>query len=382
MTPADSTDVSSPPPAKSSPLLSVIVPVYRIPESFLRAHARSLRDQSFPDAEFLYVLDGPDPAALAVLRDVFRGDPRFLPAVLPENRGVSAARNAALDRARGSFFLFVDADDLLPPGTLAAYARAAEASPDLAVGPALGFVTSAANRLALFPPGPSDSGDLQWARFHVWANASACAKLYGPSLGTQRFSPGLHCLEDALFLWSCLSSLPSAFRLGFLSTLVYAVVHRPGSASRSPVSSADLSGYFDSLAALAKTPPPPGAGPMTRRIRAVQLLLWAFVHIHANHGAWADALPRARNFVSVFGKNYSIPFLLRFLVRRRLSSGAALASPTRLDDILIGAVYRWTTRTARGEPMFLSLLAIVCPPLYRLFVPVFHPLPTPSENAS
>jgi len=374
-------DDPSPPANASPPLLSVVIPVYRIPESFLRAHACSLRGQSFPNAEFLYVFDGPDPNALATLRDVFRDDPRFTPVVLPENRGVSIARNTALERARGTFFAFVDADDLLPPGTLEAYARAAEASPDLVVGPALGFVSSAANRLALFPPGPSDPADLQWARFHVWANASACAKLYGPFVRAQRFSTGLHFLEDARFLWSGLSTLPATFRIAFLSTLVYSVVHRPGSASRSLVTPADLSDYFDSLAVLAQIPLPPGAGRLTRRIRAVQLLLWAFVRIQASPGAWADALPHARNFIRVFRENHSIPFPLRFLVRRRLSSAAALSSPTRLDDILVGDVYRWGTRTARGEPLLLSLLAIACPPLYRLAVPAFHPLPTPSENA-
>jgi len=367
--------------AASAPLVSVVVPLFRIPEPFLRANALSLRAQSFQNAEFLYVLDGPDPGALAVLRDVFRGDPRFNPVVLPENRGVSIARNTALERARGVYVTFVDADDILPPGTLSAYAHAAQSAPDLAIGPAFGFICSVANRLALFPLPSSDSSDLQWARFHALANASSCGKLYGPSIRSCRFVPDIRYLEDARFLWTHLATLSGSARLAFLSTPVYSVVERPGSVSRSPVSPEDLSAYFDSLSVLAETPLPRGAGSRTRRVRAVQLLLWAFVDaIHATPEAWAAALPHARGFLRAFRKSYAVPFLLRPLVRRRLSSPEAISSPSRLDNILLWDVYRWTTRAARAEPLLLSFSAIFCPPLYRRLVSAFHPLPHPSEE--
>lgn len=380
---------SSPPSATSapsrqtpSPLVSVIIPLFRIPEPFLRANALSLRDQSFQNAEFLYIFDGPDPAALALLQNIFRNDPRFTPVVLPENRGVSVARNTALERARGSFITFVDADDLLPPGALAAYARAAEAAPDLVAGPAHGFVCSTANRLALFPPPPADAIDRQWARFHAWSNASVWAKLYGPALRACRFPPGVRHLEDVRCLWEGLAALSAPARIAFLSTPVYSLVQRPGSASRSLLSAKDLSAFYDSLSVLAQTPLPPGAGPETRRIRGLQLLLWAFVDaLRAAPEAWSAALPHARDFLRAFRKTYAVPLLLRPLVRRRLSSPAALGAPTRLENILLWDVFRWSTRTARAEPFILTLFAVACPPLYRRLAPAFHPLPHPMENA-
>lgn len=363
------------------PFISVVIPLFRIPEPFLRANALSLRGQSFQNAEFLYVFDGPDPGALALLRDVFRGDPRFIPVVLPENRGVSTARNTALERARGAFYTFVDADDVLPPGTLSAYARAAQTSPDLVVGPALGFICSPANRLALFPPTVSGSADIQWARFHAWASASVWAKLYGPSIRSRRFVPGVRHLEDARFLWAHLATLPASSRIDFLSSPVYSVTERSGSASRSLVSPVDLSAYFDSLSLLSEIPLPPGAGPHTSRVRAVQLLLWAFVDaFQAAPEAWSAALPHARGFLRNFLKFYAVPFPLRSLIRRRLSSPEALSSPSRLDNILLWNVYRWSTRTARAEPLFLSLCAIACPMLYRRLSSAFHPLPHPSKD--
>lgn len=365
----------------SDPVISVVVPVFRIPESFLRANAFSLRGQSFRNVEFLYVLDGPDPGALGILHEVFRGDPRFIPVVLPENRGVSIARNTALERARGAFLAFVDGDDILPPGTLSAYARAVQSSPDLVAGPAFGFINSTADRLALFSPQATDSPDIQWARFHAWANASSCAKLFGASIRFRRFASDIHHLEDARFLWSHLASLPAPPRLAFLSTPVYSAVKRPGSASRSLVSPEDLSEYFDSLSVLVETPMPSGAGPRTRRVRAIQLLLWAFVDIQAAQEAWSAALPHARDFLRVFRKFYVVPRVLRPLVRHRLSSPEALAHSSRFDRILLWDVYRWATRTARTEPLLLTLFAIACPPLYRWFAPAFHPLPHPSEDA-
>ncbi len=369
------------PDTRIPPLLSVVLPLYRVPEAFLRANALSLHAQSFPNAEFLYVLDGPDPDALALLRDVFRDDPRFCPVVLPVNRGVSVARNTALERARGTFIAFVDADDLLPPGALAAYARAAESAPDIVIGPSIGHLCSPANRLALFPPPTADSPDRQWARFHVWANASVWARLYGPAIRTRRFDPGIRLLEDARFLWSYLASLPASARPAFLSVPVYSVVHRNGSASRSLVSPEDLSAYFDSLSFLAQISLPPGAGPETRRIRGLQLLVWAFVDaVHAPAESWSAALPHARDFLRTFRKTFSVPLLLRSLVRRRLSSPEALSSPTRLDNILLWSVFRWLTRAARAEPLLLTLCAIACPPLYRHLVPAFHPLPRSTKD--
>ena len=373
--PADGPDASVP------PLLSVVVPVYRIPAAFLRAHAVSLREQAFQGAEFLYVLDGPDAAALALLQEVFRGDSRFCPVVLPENGGVSKARNVALERARGAFVTFVDADDLLPPGTLAAYARATEAAPDLVVGPARGDICTVANRLALFPAPRTASPDRRWARFHAWANASCWGKLYGASVRGRRFDPGVRNWEDIRFLWGHLAALPATVRIEYLGDPVYAIVARPDSASRARFSPGALSACFDSLARLAETPLPAGAGRRTRRVRAAQLLLWCFVDaLRAPPDAWAAALPHARAFLRAFRKTYAVPFLLRPLVRRRLSSPEALAVPTRFENILLWDVYRWATRTARAEPLLLTLLALVCPPLYRRWAARFRPLPLPTED--
>lgn len=55
------------------------------------------------------VLDGPDPASAAAIRQV--ADPRIRLLELPRNRGVAAARNAGLAAASGAWVALLDDDD-------------------------------------------------------------------------------------------------------------------------------------------------------------------------------------------------------------------------------------------------------------------------------
>ena len=69
--------------------------------------------------------DGSDDDTAAIVEAIAAADPRVVLLRLPTTRGVSAARNLALDAARGEWLAFVDADDRLLPGGLAALVRAA-----------------------------------------------------------------------------------------------------------------------------------------------------------------------------------------------------------------------------------------------------------------
>lgn len=98
------------------PLFSVIVPVYN------RAHVlapalRSVLDQTCQDFEIVVVDDGSKDDPKAVIEDL--GDPRIR-YVHQENRGGSAARNLAIDHARGTFIAPLDSDDVFLPHHLEA----------------------------------------------------------------------------------------------------------------------------------------------------------------------------------------------------------------------------------------------------------------------
>jgi glycosyltransferase involved in cell wall biosynthesis len=94
--------------------VSIITPAYNA-DRFIDDAYRSLLHQNFWDWEWIVIDDGSTDATthkIAALQD-----DRIL-YIRQENRGVSAARNLALDSAKGRFVTFLDADDRLPESSL------------------------------------------------------------------------------------------------------------------------------------------------------------------------------------------------------------------------------------------------------------------------
>lgn len=90
-------------------MISVIVPVYNS-EKFLEKSLKSLSEQAIDSIEFICVNDGSTDSSLDILNDFAEMDHRFK-IIDQKNRGVSAARNAALDIASGEYIMFMDSDD-------------------------------------------------------------------------------------------------------------------------------------------------------------------------------------------------------------------------------------------------------------------------------
>lgn len=101
------------------PFFSVILPVYNV-APWLRAALRSLQAQTFTDWECIAVDDGSRDGSAQLLQAFMREDLRFKVIAQP-NHGVSAARNRALEAARGEYVCFMDGDDVVYPWWLAAY---------------------------------------------------------------------------------------------------------------------------------------------------------------------------------------------------------------------------------------------------------------------
>lgn len=96
--------------------VSVIIPVYN-GAGFICETLESVRRQTFTDWECIVIDDGSTDDTAAVVKSAIAGDNRFLYAYQP-NSGLSAARNAGLERARGEYIQFLDADDVLMPAKL------------------------------------------------------------------------------------------------------------------------------------------------------------------------------------------------------------------------------------------------------------------------
>jgi glycosyltransferase EpsH len=88
----------------------------------------ALLGQTLADLEICAVDDGSTDGSAALLADYAAKDARLKMRILPENRGVSAARNAGLALAQGDYVGFCDADDLAEPCLYAALLEAAESA--------------------------------------------------------------------------------------------------------------------------------------------------------------------------------------------------------------------------------------------------------------
>ena len=97
------------------PLISVIIPVYNS-ELYLKECLYSVINQTYKKIEIICVDDGSTDHSLDILNFYQKKDSR-IKVFTQENSGPSAARNKALDMAKGDYISFVDSDDFLKPYT-------------------------------------------------------------------------------------------------------------------------------------------------------------------------------------------------------------------------------------------------------------------------
>lgn len=108
------------------PTVSVVIPTFN--RAHLVAEAiRSVLAQTLPPLEIIVVDDGSRDATSEVLAAFGR----TIQAIRQEHRGVSAARNAGIAAARGTWLALLDSDDLWRPTKLEAQVHYLEQHPDL-----------------------------------------------------------------------------------------------------------------------------------------------------------------------------------------------------------------------------------------------------------
>ena len=103
--------------AERKPTLSIVLAVYNV-ASYLRDCLDSIFLSEGVDFEVVAVNDCSPDGSLAILRDYARRYDNVKVLDFPQNRGVSAARNAALRECGGEWVLFMDSDDALVPRAL------------------------------------------------------------------------------------------------------------------------------------------------------------------------------------------------------------------------------------------------------------------------
>ena len=94
-------------------LVSIVVPVHNVAE-YVGECLESLRTQTYRNIEVVVVDDGSSDDSGAICDATGATDPRFK-VVHQVNAGLSAARNAGIEMAKGEWIAFVDSDDTVSP---------------------------------------------------------------------------------------------------------------------------------------------------------------------------------------------------------------------------------------------------------------------------
>jgi glycogen synthase len=130
---ATSQDARRRTPAPSKPLVSAIVPYFKL-EAHIEEAVRSLSEQSYERLEIIVVNDGSFRQRDEVLEDLAA---RYSVRLLTQpNSGLGAARNAGVAQSRGRYVFPLDADNAAEPTFVERCIAVLESHPDIA------FVTS------------------------------------------------------------------------------------------------------------------------------------------------------------------------------------------------------------------------------------------------
>jgi glycosyltransferase involved in cell wall biosynthesis len=124
-------------PALPPPTVSVITAVYNL-EQYVGGCIESVLKQSLRDLEIVLVDDGSTDRSAEIIAKYAAQDPRVRGFRGP-NRGVSHARNVAMQHARGRYFAILDSDDEWAPDFAKTLTRVLDEHPEIAVVSGNGF---------------------------------------------------------------------------------------------------------------------------------------------------------------------------------------------------------------------------------------------------
>ncbi|WP_338793016.1 glycosyltransferase family 2 protein [Bernardetia sp. Wsw4-3y2] len=99
-----------------TPLISIIIPCYN-GEHFIENAIHSCIQETYQNVEIIVIDDGSKDTSKKVVENLSHQLSQIKP-IFQENKGVCAARNAGLEIAKGDFFIFLDADDILLPNSI------------------------------------------------------------------------------------------------------------------------------------------------------------------------------------------------------------------------------------------------------------------------
>ncbi len=173
--------------------LSIIIPVYRV-EATLNRCIESVVAQDFEDFELILVDDGSPDSSPQMCDDWAEKNSRIR-VIHKANGGLSDARNAGIEIAKGDYLTFIDSDDYIAEQTLAPLMQKLTDRPDIDIleYPVYVFYGSPKQHLLAFR-GDTTYHDIEdyWYKGQVYQHSYAWNKIYRTELFQDiRFPKGI-----------------------------------------------------------------------------------------------------------------------------------------------------------------------------------------------
>lgn len=188
------------------PVVSILIPVYNA-AAFLPKCLDSVLNQTYQDLQVVIVDDGSKDNTLEVCQKYAEKDNRVA-IYHQENQGVAATRNHLLEKVKGDYVLFVDADDWIELDMVEYLVSLATD-----VGAEMVMCDRVINDTKPSDKKPivnilSQEEAIKDFLYHGYFVGSLCNKLLSRSLlHNEQFHRGISYGEDALFIWGALQKV-------------------------------------------------------------------------------------------------------------------------------------------------------------------------------
>lgn len=185
------------------PHISIILPVYNA-EKTLQKCIKSILKQDFIDFELIIINDGSDDDTLFICKNYAEKDNR-IELISQSNKGVSSARNIGLDKAKGKYICFVDADDWAEQGYLSAFFRYnIIPNKEIVIQSCYESSDKETSIKCILPDKLYNQTDFTsiFTELHILGYGYPFAKLYQTDIIKKynlRFDTNIHFIEDLLF---------------------------------------------------------------------------------------------------------------------------------------------------------------------------------------
>jgi len=176
--------------------LSVIIPVYKT-EKTLNRCIKNILSQQITDMEVILVDDGSPDECPQICDDWAAKDHRIC-VIHQQNSGLSAARNAGIEKAQGDYITFVDSDDYLDENTLSYLLNVCREHPeyDILEYPAILHEGAPKQETLNFTDNAYTSVKEYWDQTCAYTHTYACNKIYKRTLFREIKFPKGMVFED------------------------------------------------------------------------------------------------------------------------------------------------------------------------------------------